>query len=98
MNREILYHQSIQKEIREILQHYESISPELADDFWKELTLAFEYARKYPTRQHYDPSGRRRVNLTRFPYHFLFKTSNMQIKVTVVKHNSRHPGYGTRRN
>ena len=43
MNREILYHQSIQKEIREILQHYESISPELADDFWKELTLAFEY-------------------------------------------------------
>jgi len=59
MNREILYHQSIQKEIREILQHYESISPELA---------------------------------------FLFKTSNIQIKVTVVKHNSRHPGYGSRRN
>ena len=98
MSREILYHTAIQKELRQILNHDEEVSTQLADDFWDELTNAFDYARRYPTRQHYDPSGRRRVNLKRFPYHFLFKTSDTQIKVTVVKHNSRNPGYGTRRN
>ena len=98
MRREILYHVGIQKEIREILDYYEGASIQLSDDFWEELNAAFEYARRFPTRQHYDPSGRRRVNLKRFPYHFLFKISETQIKVTVVKHNSRHPGYGTRRN
>jgi plasmid stabilization system protein ParE len=98
MNRGILYHSAIQTEIRDILDHYEGISIQLADDFWNELTKGFDYARRYPTRQHFDPSGRRRVNLTRFPYHFLFKASDRLIKVTVVKHNSRNPGYGTRRN
>jgi len=98
MNREILYHTAIQAEIREISDYYVSISIRLADDFWDELTTAFDYARRFPTRQHFDPSGRRRVNLTKFPYHFLFKTTDTQIKVTVIKHNSRHPGFGTRRN
>ena len=98
MSRRILYHSAIQKEIREILAHYEEVSDQLADDFWDELIKAFDYARRFPTRQHFDPSGRRRVNLTRFPYHFLFKTSDTQIKVTVVKHNSRDSGFGTRRN
>lgn len=98
MSREILYHTAIQKEIREILDHYKEISSQLADEFWEELTTAFEYARRFPERHHYDPSGRRRVNLKRFPYHFLFKTSERQVKITVVKHNSRSSGYGTRRN
>lgn len=97
MNREILYHSAIQKELREILDHYEEVSSQLADEFWCEITRAFEDARKFPLRQHFDSSGRRRVNLTRFPYHFLFKASSTQIKVTVVKHNSRSPGYGSRR-
>jgi len=97
MSREILYHSSIQRDIRDILNHYEAISEQLADDFWEELTLAFDYARRFPTRHHFDPSGRRRSNLTRFPYHFLFRTSDSQIKVTVVRHNSRRPGHGSRR-
>ena len=49
MNRGILYHSAIQTEIRDILDHYEGISIQLADDFWNELTKAFDYARRYPT-------------------------------------------------
>ncbi len=97
MNREILFHTAIQREIREILSYYDDVSSTLADDFWSELNKAFEYARQFPERQHFDQGGRRRVNLKKFPYHFLFRTSATQIKVTVVKHNSRHPGYGSRR-
>ena len=97
MSREILYHSSIQREIRDILNHYGEISEQLADDFWEELTQAFDSARRFPTIHHFDPSGRRRSNLTRFPYHFLFRISDSQVKVTVVRHNSRHPDYGSSR-
>lgn len=33
MNRDILYHSAVQWEVREILDYYEGISPQLADDF-----------------------------------------------------------------
>lgn len=97
MSREILYHSAIQRELRDILGYYDAISDQLADDFWEELTTAFESARRFPERHHFDPSGRRRSNLKRFPYHFLFRTSSSQIKVIVVRHNSRNSGYGSRR-
>ena len=97
MSREILYQSAIQGEIREILDHYEAISGRVGDDFWVELTEAFDCAPRLPERHHFDSSGRRRSNLKRFPYHFLFRTSDAQIKVTVVRHNSRQPTYGIRR-
>ena len=97
MNRELRYHPEMQKEVREILSFYSEISERLADDFWDELSEAVEYARQYPERHHFDASGRRRSNLSRFPYHFIFRVSPEFVKVTVVKHNSRSPGYGSRR-
>lgn len=97
MSREILFHSAIQREVREILDYYSEVSEQLADDFWSELTEAFEFARWFPEHHHFDPSGRRRSNLKRFPYHFLFRANDSQVKVTVVKHNSRNPNFGTRR-
>lgn len=97
MKREILYHSAIQSEIRNILDYYEAISTQLANDFWEELTSAFHYAQEFPERHHFDPSGRRRSNLKRFPYHFLFRTNTSQIKVIVLRHDSQNPNYGNRR-
>ncbi|MBK1833314.1 hypothetical protein JIN78_04505 [Roseibacillus ishigakijimensis] len=97
MSRTLLYHSAIQREIRGILNYYEDISEQLADDFWDELTSAFDYARRFPFLHHFDPSGRRRCNLKRFPYHFLFLVTDLEIKVTVVRHNSRNPDYGALR-
>ena len=97
MRRGILYHSSIQREIREALDYYGGVSEQLSVDFWDELTSAFDYARRFPYRHHFDSSGRRRGNLKRFPYHFLFRVSDSVVKITVVRHNSRNPGYGSRR-
>ena len=97
MSREILYHSAVRKEIREILNHYGTISEQLADDFWSELIEAFDYARMHPERHHFDPSGRRRSNLNRFPYHFLFRMNDSQVKVTVIRHHARKSSYGVRR-
>lgn len=97
MSRVILYHSALQNEIREILDYYGEISEQLADDFWDELTAAFEYAGRFPEHHHFDPSGRRRSNLKRFPYHFLFRSDASHVKITVVRHNARNPSYGARR-
>ena len=95
--RETIYHPKVPAEVREIVAHYSEISPKLADDFWAELLDAIDYATKHPERHHFDSSGRRRSNLTRFPYHFLFRTFPEFVRITVVKHNSRRPRFGTRR-
>jgi toxin ParE1/3/4 len=39
----------------------------------------------------------RRVNLHRFPYHFLFRLINDEVRILVVRHHKRHPSLGTRR-
>jgi len=39
----------------------------------------------------------RRVNLERFPYHFLFRIVGDLVRILVVRHHSRHPSLGSRR-
>ena len=79
------------------MAHYEAISEQLAIDFWNELLELIDYAKVYPEQHHFDLSGRRRSNLQRFPYHFLFRVFDNHIRVTVVRHNSRCPSLGSRR-
>jgi plasmid stabilization system protein ParE len=80
-----------------ILAYDGGISPVLADEFWAELEEALRYAREFPKRHHFDPSGRRRGNLSVFPYQFLFRIIGDSIRVTAVRHNNRNPKYGARR-
>ena len=95
--REVVYHPSVPAEVRAIIEYYEGISSPLADRFWEELTSAILYAQKYPERHHLDASGRRRSNLKRFPYHFLFRIFDSHIRITVVRHHSRDPHFGSKR-
>jgi len=43
------------------------------DRFWNELDSATDGIASFPERHHYDPSGLRRSNLVKFPYHVLFE-------------------------
>lgn len=91
------YHPKVPAEVRAFLDHYDSISRELGDSFWAELSDAIEYARDYPERHHFDRSGRRRSNLKRFPVHFLFRIFPDLIRITAVRHDRQSPEYGARR-
>jgi plasmid stabilization system protein ParE len=95
--RELVYHPLVPGEAREILAYYDGISPKLGDEFWSELTDALEYARRYPERHHFDRGGRRRGSLKQFPYHFLFRIMDDEIRITAIRHDRRDPGYGIRR-
>ena len=95
--RELVYHPRVPAEVREILAYYDEVSPVVGDEFWQELTEALRLAREFPERHHFDPSGRRRGNLKRFPYHFLFRVFDETVRITVVRHDQRNPKFGSGR-
>ena len=90
----VTYHPSVQQDVSAILRHYDGISPRLGDEFWSELMKCIERAAEFPERCHLADSGLRRVNLPRFPYHFLFRLKPDSIRITVVRHHKRHPRTG----
>ena len=93
----VIYHPRVPDEVRDILAYYEDVSASLADAFWDELIRSIGKTREHPEINHYDANGRRRCNLRRFPYHFLYRTMPDGIRITAVRHNRRDPRYGARR-
>ena len=97
--RKVVYHPLVPGEIRDLIGHYEGISPALGDRFWDEIIAAIEYARRFPERHHFDAIGvgLRRSNLRDFPIHFLFRVFPTHIRITVARHDRRDPSLGLRR-
>ena len=93
----LAYHPLVQRDVNGILRHYDKISPRLGDEFWTELMRLVELVATKPGRFHIADRGLRRANMRRFPYHVLFRESPVGIRVIVVRHDRRHPSYGTRR-
>ncbi len=80
------------------MNYYEEVAgPELAGEFYAELQIFLKKAAESPeifsTRVH----DLRRVNLERFPYHFLFRVVDDAVRVLVVRHHRRRPTLGTHR-
>jgi plasmid stabilization system protein ParE len=93
----VTYHPSVQRDVNGILKHYNEISGRLADEFWEELISHIGAAAKQPEHFHLTGGGFRRVNLQKFPYHFLFRTRPGNIRIIVVRHNKRDPNYAVGR-
>jgi len=93
----VTYNALVQKDVNRILKRYESISARLGDEFWSELTSAIQAAAQDPGRSHLAGGDFRRVNLNRFPYHFLFRLLPGRMRIVVVRHHKRHPTHGRRR-
>jgi plasmid stabilization system protein ParE len=91
------FHPSVQRDTKKAIDYYASISEGLGDGFWSELLEALAEVERTPEAHHFDRSGLRRINLKRFPYNVLYLIKPDRIRVQVVRHNSRRPGYGVRR-
>jgi toxin ParE1/3/4 len=92
------FHPSVQRDINEAMEFYAGITEALAEEFWKEVQQALREIHERPAAHHFDKSGLRRINLSQFPYNILYLIKKDRIRVQVIRHNSRRPGYGTRRN
>ena len=85
-------------DLLEILEYYdEDAGGEVASDFYAEFR---HYAKAAGERPYSFPAQEelRRVNLRKFPHHFLFQIMDENIlRILTVKHNRRHPSYGADR-
>ena len=93
----VVYHPAVQRDVSRILRHYDGINDRLGDEFWDELNSFINQAVANPQRFHFEVRDPRRVNLRRFPYHFLFREILGGIRITVVRHHRQHPERGLRR-
>jgi plasmid stabilization system protein ParE len=94
----LTFHPSVAADIFRIMDHYEEVGGKrLAEEFYAEMRRYFLKARSAP--EHYAIRARdlRRVNLDRFPYHFLYRIVDDRVRVLVVRHHSRRPSFATSR-
>ena len=94
----LILHQKVYSDIDKIMEYYEgTATPELADEFYAELRHFMAEALQRPESFSIRERDIRRVNLQRFPYHFLFRIVGDIVRILVVRHHRRHPSLGTRR-
>jgi len=88
------FHPEAKDDIKTIAEKYADVSKLVHERFWIELESAVQRIEEFPERHHFDPSGYRRSNLKKFPYHILFETRDSETRVLVVRHNRRDPSFG----
>jgi plasmid stabilization system protein ParE len=96
----VSYHPSVQGDVNEILDYYRSAGGEpLADRFFQELISHIKELASHPEKYPFY-LGRvpyRRLQLTRFPHVIVFRILKDSVRITVIKHEKRHPAYGMKR-
>jgi plasmid stabilization system protein ParE len=94
----IEYHPSLHAELEEIRDYYESQSIGLGRDFVDEFERQILTIAAMPGRWMVVQGDLRRSLMKRFPYVIFFRILGADmIRVTVVKHEKRHPSLGMRR-
>jgi plasmid stabilization system protein ParE len=92
------YHPAVEAELKDIQRYYEERSVGLGGRFVDEFERqVLELAAK-PERWMVVEADIRRCLMRRFPYIIYFRRVDPErIRITVVKHQRRHPDYGRRR-
>lgn len=93
----LTFHRAVEGDVKAILAYYRREGGErLAGRFLGELQARFVEIAEHPTRFPYYLGDRilRRAMLHKFPHLILFRILPDSIRVSVVKHEKRHPNYG----
>ena len=95
MTLKVAFHPKVFSEVDAILSYYEQISDStLAADFYGEFLWFVRKAADQPDIYSLRAGSLRRVNLSRFPFNFLFRIMDDHIRILVVRHHARKPSYG----
>lgn len=89
------YHPAIEREIKEICDFYEGRAPGLGGEFVEEFEHQVLRIAAAPKRWMVVTGDLRRALMPRFPYVIYFRQAAPdRVRITVVKHQRRHPAYG----
>lgn len=89
------YHPAVYDEVRQIRDYYEERSPGLGAAFVDEFERQVLRVAAEPERWMMVSGDIRRCLMRRFPYVIYFRRAGAdRLRITVVKHQRRHPEYG----
>lgn len=89
------FHRQVASDVSRIMEYYENTAgPQLADEFYAELRTAIMKASESPQSYAISERDLRRVNLERFPFHFLFRIVKEHVRILVVRHHKRRRSLG----
>ncbi len=94
------FHPAVQRDFNDAIAHYAAEGGDhLADRFEAEFRLCLTAIKSGPTQfppYHGSPLFRR-VRLKSFPYLIVYRSTSASARVTLLKHERRHPLYGLQR-
>jgi len=89
------YHPAIEHELAEVRDYYEQRSPGLGREFIDEFERQVLRIASAPGRWMVITQDLRRSLMKRFPYVIYFRqVAPDRVRITVVKHQRRHPEHG----
>lgn len=92
------FHPLARSDISRIMGYYEEAGgAEIADEFYSELWSCLRKAVNSPEGYAIRERDIRRVNLDRFPFHFLYRFVGERVRILTVRHHRRRPSLGTHR-
>jgi plasmid stabilization system protein ParE len=96
----IEFHPVVQRDFAEALDHYEARAGlHVADRFEEEFRTCITAIKAGPTRFPFYRNSPvfRRARLKSFPFLIIYRVKSGIIRVTLLKHERRHPLYGMHR-
>lgn len=92
------FHPLARSDVSRIMDYYEDAGgPEISDEFYSELWSFLRKAVNSPEGYAIRERDIRRVNLERFPFHFLYRIVGERVRILAVRHHSRRPSLGLTR-
>lgn len=91
------FHPDAAREANDAVDYYDGVSPGLGDDFRTELDAALTRIRQTPHAYAVESGSIRVCPLHRFPHSVYYEDLPDRIWVAAVGHQSRRPGYWSRR-
>ncbi|CAN5320611.1 hypothetical protein BH11PSE10_BH11PSE10_13770 [soil metagenome] len=94
----VTLHPAAEQDIQVAAAFYERegtpiVAARFVGEFKRLATLLIEHPEIGAPRS----NGRRGFSMSVFPYTVIYRASADEIKIFVVKHDRKHPGFGTRR-
>ena len=94
------FHPAVQRDLTDALDYYRNEGgPHVSERFEKEFRACLTAIKAAPARFALYPGSEtlRRIRLPNFPYIIVYRERAEVVRVTVFKHEKRHPRFGIRR-
>lgn len=94
----VTLHPAAERDLHEAALFYEREgSPALAGRFIAEFKRLAQLLGEHPEIGASRANGRRGFSMSIFPYTLIYRATATEVRILVVKHDSKRPGYGATR-